>query len=1009
MAPFSKHHLQQQRLKMRSQPIHVICMSVVLLLPAGVSLADDEPAGIDFFEKRIRPVLVQHCYDCHSADAKALKAGLLLDSRDGWKRGGDSGPAIVPGKPGDSLLIKALKYEDGMEMPPKGKLSEEVVADFAKWIEQGAPDPRTAPAKAIARREIDIDAGKQFWCFKPIAPPIAPLVQNSSWPLSTIDRFILAKQEAAGIRPVGDADRATWLRRVSFDLIGLPPTSAEIDDFVSDAAPDAREQVVDRLLASPHFGERWGRHWLDIARFAESSGGGRSMIFPEAWRYRDFAIRSFNHDKPFDRFLLEQLAGDLLPFDSPQQQEEHLVATALLALGPTNYEEQDKQALEFDVVDEQIDTLGKAVLGMTIGCARCHDHKFDPIPQRDYYALAGIFRSSHLLIHDNVSKWLERPLPMPAELASAVQQHELAVADLKKQIDAAKAEEKRLAAVSKKNATDDDDTPGTPRGPIELKAFAGIVLDDSDSKKVGDWTNSQFSKHYIGDGYSHDGNKDKGQKTLTFSPAVPKAGVYEVRLAYNAGDSRATNVPIEILDLDGEHDLKINQRTPPPIDHRFVSLGKFRFDESGQWYVLISNEGTDGHVIVDALQLLPVEERSANDKLAAKTTDKTQNTKHKLPDLKDLEKQLKELSERAPYRPMAMTIAEAKQIEETNIRIRGNVHSKGDKVPRGFLQVASYGSPTLPSPQESGRRELAAWMTSDTNPLTARVLANRIWHHLFGVGIVRTVDNFGSTGETPSHPELLDHLAARLLQNGWSVKSLVREIVLSRTYGLGSSEFRVPSSEGTATKSSTRNSELGTEYSALRTQPDPENRLLTRQNRRRLTAEAIRDAMLLTSDSLDRTMFGRTLRNPKQDGPNANIGEMTYVFDDSRRSVYTPILRNRLLELFEAFDFADPNLSIGRRNITTVPTQALFLMNSPFVMDESRDAARELLAQPDLIDEQRVVAAYRTTLGRQPTARERDIALRIVTPSAENTVPSPIAWERLFQALFASVDFRYVE
>ena len=999
---------------MRNQILFFVCAAVCV--PQLVASAADEANGIEFFEKRIRPVLAEHCYQCHSADAKALKAGLLLDSRDGWKRGGDSGPAIVPGKPSDSLLIKALKYEDGMEMPPKGKLPAEVVADFVKWIEQGAPDPRTAPVKALARREIDIAVGKQFWCFKPITPQVVPTVKNKTWPLSNIDQFILAKQEAAGVQSVGDVDRATWLRRVSFDLIGLPPTLAEIDDFLSDSSPDAREQVVDRLLASPHFGERWGRHWLDIARFAESSGGGRSMIFPEAWRYRDYAIRSFNDDKPFDRFVLEQLAGDLLPFDSPQQQEDQLVATALLALGPTNYEEQDKLALEFDVIDEQIDTLGKALLGMTIGCARCHDHKFDPIPQRDYYALAGIFRSSHLLIHDNVSKWLERPLPMSSELAAVVKQHELAVADLKKQIDAAKAEEKRLAAASKKNGDDDDDTPGTSRGPIETKAFAGIVLDDSDAKKVGEWTHSQFSKHYIGDGYSHDGNKDKGQKTLTFSPAVPKAGVYEVRLAYNAGDSRATNVPIEILDLDGEHDLKINQRTPPPIDHRFVSLGKFRFDESGQWYVLISNEGTDGHVIVDALQLLPVEEgrgpraegqgksKAAANANGQPTTDKTPNTKDKLPDLKELEKQLKELSDRAPYRPSAMSIEEAKVIEETNIRIRGNVHSKGDKVPRGFLQVASDDSPSLPLANASGRRELAEWIASPSNPLTARVLANRVWHHLFGIGLVRTVDNFGSTGETPSHSELLDHLASHLLQNRWSVKSLVREIVLSRTYGLDSRVGRVMETHQPVSPINGGSRGLDPPYES-----DPENRLLWRQNRRRHSAEAIRDAMLLTSDSLDRTMFGRTLRNPKQDGPNANIGEMTYVFDDSRRSVYTPILRNRLLELFEAFDFADPNLSIGRRNITTVPTQALYLMNSPFVMDESRDAARELLSQTNLTEEQRVVAAYRTTLGRAPTARERDLALRIVTPSAENTVPSPIAWERLFQALFASVDFRYIE
>ncbi|MFM9960308.1 MAG: DUF1553 domain-containing protein [Planctomycetaceae bacterium] len=977
-------------------PIVCLALLTLSLWPAIVSAAD-EPMGIEFFEKKIRPVLVQHCYECHSADAKAVKGGLLLDSRDGWKRGGDSGPALLPSKPSDSLLIKALKHADGLEMPPKGKLPDEVIADFAKWIEEGAPDPRTTPAKALARREIDIAAGQQFWCFRPIAQPPIPAVKDRVWSRADIDRFILAKQESVGIRPIGDADRATWLRRVTFDLIGLPPTPAEIHDFLTDTSPDAREQVVDRLLASPHFGERWGRHWLDIARFAESSGGGRSMIFAEAWRYRDYVIRSFNDDKPFDRFVLEQLAGDLLPFDSPAQQAEQLVATALFALGPTNYEEQDKQALEFDVVDEQIDTLGKAVLGMTIGCARCHDHKFDPIPQRDYYAIAGIFRSSHLLIHDNVSKWLERPLPMSAEQTAAFKQHELAVAELKKQIDAAKAEEKRLATISQKNAPNDDDLPGTPRGPIELKAFAGVMLDDTDAKKVGDWTSSQFSKHYIGEGYAHDGNKDKGQKTLTFSPTVLKTGVYEVRLAYNAGESRATNVPIEILDLDGEHDIKINQRTTPPIDHRFVSLGKYRFDESGQWYVLISNEGTDGHVVVDALQLLPADSREPR---AESRQPKPVVTKpvleKKSADLKDLEKQLKELNDRAPYRPMAMSLEEAKQVEETQIRIRGNVHSKGDKVPRGFLQVASYGSPVLPPPKESGRRELAAWMTSSTNPLTSRVLANRVWHHLFGVGLVRTVDNFGSTGETPSHPELLDHLAMRLMSDGWSVKSLVREIVLSRTYGLASVDLK---------------SEIKNQKSKLENQltADPENRLLWRQNRRRHSAESIRDAILLTSDSLERTMFGRTLRNPKQDGPNANIGEMTYVFEETRRSVYTPILRNRLLELFEAFDFADPNLSIGRRNITTVPTQALYLMNSPFVMDQSREAARELLSQPDLTDEQRVLAAYRTTLGREPTPRERSLALRVVTPSAENTTPSPIAWERLFQALFASVDFRFLD
>ena len=395
----------------------IFLLAVLLLLLGLLSpavFAADEQVGIEFFEKKIRPVLVQHCHECHAADSKAIKGGLLLDSREGWRKGGDSGPSIISGKPSDSLLIKALRHEDGLEMPPKGKLSDEIVADFVKWVEMGAPDPRKGGPVKVIKREIDIKAGQQFWSFQPITTPPIPAVKASSWPASTIDRFILAKLEAAGLQPVADADRTALLRRVTFDLIGVPPSPEEMDAFAADQSPDAYERVVERLLASPQFGERWGRHWLDLSRFAESSGGGRSMIFPEAWRYRDYVIRSFSDDKPFDRFVLEQLAGDLLPADSPQQREEQLVATALLALGPTNYEEQDKQALEFDVVDEQIDTIGRTYLGMTIGCARCHDHKFDPIPTRDYYAIAGILRSTHLLIHDNVSKWHETPLPMSA-------------------------------------------------------------------------------------------------------------------------------------------------------------------------------------------------------------------------------------------------------------------------------------------------------------------------------------------------------------------------------------------------------------------------------------------------------------------------------------------------------------------------------------------------------------------------------------------------------------------
>jgi hypothetical protein len=352
-----------------------------------------DPRGIEFFEAKIRPVLVERCYSCHSADAKALRGGLLLDTKQGVLSGGDSGPSIEPGKPDDSLLIQALKFES-FEMPPSGKLPAQVISDFEQWVRIGAPDPRVASAgAAVAKKGIDLDAGRKFWSFRPIADTKVPKVGDADWPYSDVDRFILAALEAKKLRPVADADRATWLRRVTFDLIGLPPSLAEIDAFVADNSPEAYQKVVDRLLASPHFGERWGRHWLDVARFAESSGGGRSMVFKEAWRYRDYVIAAYNSDKPFDQFVREQIAGDLLKHESDDAEREHLVATAYLILGANNYEEQDKKILEMDVADEQIEAVGKGLLGMTIGCARCHDHKFDPIPTADYYALAGIFGS----------------------------------------------------------------------------------------------------------------------------------------------------------------------------------------------------------------------------------------------------------------------------------------------------------------------------------------------------------------------------------------------------------------------------------------------------------------------------------------------------------------------------------------------------------------------------------------------------------------------------------------
>lgn len=936
------------------------------------------PEQTEFFEKKIRPVLVKHCYQCHSQEAEAanqLKGGLLLDSREGTLTGGDSGPAVEPGKPDETLLLEALRY-DTFKMPPKGKLPDNVIADFEAWVKMGAPDPRVgkAPTKPMG---IDIEAGRQHWSYQPLRRPGEPQVKNQNWPAGTIDRFILASLEAKGLQPVADADRQTLIRRVYFDLIGLPPTPEQIDEFVNDPAPDAYERLVDRLLASSQFGERWGRHWLDVVRYAESLTL-RGFIMPEAWRYRDYVIDTFNADRPYDQFLREQVAGDLLPASTLADKQRQNIATTFLVLGNTNLEEQDKVQLRMDVVDEQLDAITKGFLAQTVTCARCHDHKFDPIPTRDYYAMAGILRNSKTLEHANVSKWLELPLPVDAESESVFQKHETLVADLQKQIASAKELAKTLAAASGTSA-------GTVLDVIAAKDLPGIVVDDTQAKKVGEWKLSQFSKRYIGDGYLHDLDGDKGTKTLTFQPDLPKAGVYEVRLAYSPGDNRATEAPVTVFSADGEKTVQINEKLPPPIEGRFVSLGQFRFEQNGQGFVIVANEGTKGHVIADAVQFIPADATDANPATttvqpAEKPTAKNANTQQvsqQQSEIKRLEKELKELTSSGPQRPKFMSVQEEKVIDDCAIHIRGTVHNLGAKAPRGFLSVVGTGTAaTLPANQ-SGRKELGDWLASTDNPLPARVMANRIWHWLLGSGLVRTTDNFGTTGELPSHPELLDHLATEFITQKWSMKSLVRQIVLSRTYRLSS----------VASPQHVKN--------------DPENRLLGHAHRRRQDAECLLDAMLFTSGSLDLQAGGSTIKP----GTTADFG---YQFALTRRAVYWPVLRNALPELFEAFDFPDPSMVFGKRNASTVAPQALFLMNSPFVREQASQTAARLLRDVSQDDAARVDLAFRRLLGRLPTEAERTTALKYVQTDSTEGKGKAQRWNQLVQAIFGSLDFRYV-
>lgn len=755
-----------------------------------------------FFESKIRPLLIERCYECHSLEKK-VKGGLRLDTKQGWATGGDLGPVIVPGNPDASLLIKAVRYHDpDLRMPPKGKLSAEEIGLLVSWVQQGAPDPRENPATGTTNAGLNIAEGKQFWSFRSPVMPLIPATKSRTWPRTDIDRFILARLEEKKIKPVQDAASEDLFRRLHFDLIGLPPNARELADFKRLPSATRLTQTVDRLLASPRFGEKWGRHWLDVARYAESTGGGRSAILAHAWRYRNYVIDSFNRDKPYDQFLQEQIAGDLLPAKDSNQKNEQLIATGFLALGPKNLDLQDKEQLRMNTVDEQIDTIGRAVLAMTLGCARCHDHKFDPIPARDYYALAGILRSTKSLVRDNVSRLVESTLAIPA-VTAAREQHTKSLAALKKQITKAKA----------------------------------------------------------------------------------------------------------------------------------------------------SVEKNDG--------------AAAN--------------------LKMLETELKELEAKSVPQAKAICVTDEEQPTDYNICVRGNVHQLGPAVPRGFLEVAST-SPAPPTiaTNESGRRELAQWLTSTNNPLTARVYVNRVWQRLFGRGLVHSTDNFGRQGEKPTHPELLDFLALRFMQDGWSTRKLIREMVLSHVYQLSADDD-----------------------SACR-DVDPENYLRWRMPRRQLDAEALRDAILLVSGDLELRQVDCLL--PEDLQSDSALRRTTTKVEDllnpPLRSVYIPVFREEgMNDLMEVFDFANPSFTVTERTVSTLPTQALFLMNSPFVMEQALRTAQRAIGQKQVSDKALLQELYLRTLGRLPSREETKLALR---HADENSGDPVVVWAGIIHTLFASVDFRYL-
>ena len=953
----------------------------LLLLPLSTALALDDQA---FFEKKVRPLLIEHCQECHGPEKH--KGGLRLDHREGWQKGGDTGPALVAGNVAESLLIKAVSYTDrDLKMPPKQKLDDADIEVLKQWIASGAFDPRTLATASVAHAS-PASTARSHWSYQPIAKPQPPAVKNAAWPRNDIDHFVLAKLEEKNLTPAPDAPPPMLARRLSYDLTGLPEGRMKDEGGRMNA-----EASIEKMLSSNAYAERWGQHWLDAARFSESSGGGRTLPFKDAWRYRDYVIESIRDDVPLDRFITEQIAGDLLPHRDAAEQRRHVTATGFLVLGPNNYEEQDKALLRMDIVDEQLDVMGRSLLGMSIGCARCHDHKFDPIPTRDYYALAGILRSTKVIRDpkENVAHWIDTPLQLDGKEETKMKAHEARLAKVTEELEAAKKQLKKLAPKA-------EPKDGNARA-LAIDEVPGIVVDDTQAKVVGEWKHSTFSSTYIGDGYLSDKKEGKGSKTLTFVPKITKAGRYEVWFAYAPLVNRSKQVPVTVFHADGEDVVKVDESEVPSINGRYVRLGQYRFESTGQGFVMVGTEGTDdGFVVADAVTFIPVDELAKLAETDEKSLEKDPRIAKVTKQVKMLENELKELQKSGPKRPEAMSVIDHEDLGDCAIHIRGNLRNLGERVPRGFIQAAFHGeTPKVPA-EQSGRLQLAQWMTSPQNTLTARVLANRVWMHLFGEGLVRSAENFGVTGEKPSHPELLDHLATKLIDSGWSLKALVRYIVSSHTYAMTS--VVAPGSAGEKS--------------------DPDNRLLWRQNRKRMDANQLRDTMLVTAGALDKRFLGPTIgsEGDKMADPNdskvQNL-EYGYEFTDSRRSVYTPAFRNRRLELFDVFDFNSNNLAIAKRNTSTVAPQALYMMNHEFVMKQSRSAAERVLADKSLkTDAQRLDRVFRDAFGRGPTAKEQRLTGDFVTVSAGDDKPDERRlenWSLLIQTLFSSVDFRYVE
>ena len=807
--------------------------------PSIVSSDDLTPSQDKFFETKIRPVLVNACYECHSKESGQNEGGLVLDTAIGLRLGGNSGRGVVPHNLEESWLWIAISHSDSdYKMPPKGKkLPANVIDNFKTWIEMGAPDPRGFEEQLEVDSNIDIEVGRKFWSFQMPRKAAPPETNDADWSKSEIDRFVRAGLDRKRLTPVGQAEPTVLLRRLYFDLIGLPPSPSAISRFKADWEENsvrAVEATIDKLLASERYGERWGRHWMDVARYAESNGKQSNQAYPFAWRYRDYVIDSFNEDKPFNRFVQEQIAGDLLPASTDEQWQEGIIATGFLALGPKDLREKSSRQLTMDIVDEQIDATTQGILGLTVSCARCHDHKTDPIPTADYYALSGIFLSS------------------------------------------------------------------TPY-------------------------------------YGTSGNNNR----------------------FNQSD-------LLVLPLQGKSDSKLTTQDIARIKERLTSIER-------------------------GLTQAKADKRSKMNGQAGNAEKKRSNASRLRREQTELEGQLASVTQDGFVNELAMGMQDKDVAMNANILVRGEIDTPAQVVPRGFLQVLNH-DPQQIHENRSGRIELANWLASEQNPLTARVIVNRVWDKLFGRGLVSSTNNFGTTGMAPTDPELLDYLAVEFMNEGWSIKSLIRKIVLTRTY-----------------QSSAR-------FNADNYEIDPDNEYLWRAAPRRLDAEALRDAILAATGELDLTRPVGSRVNEAGKVELGRKGSPDLMVDlPPMRSVYLPAVRNGLQEMIQLFDGPDTEAVTGHRDATNVAGQALYLLNSDFILKQA-DLFADKLLKASTTTKGRIELAFLRTVGRMPTENEMQSTVKfykqfIATVSKETRNRQEA--ERLFlssvcQGLIASAEFRFI-